>query len=87
MGVQVPCRVNAEVLRIPILSGRVYRLEAGHHSDLKPAALWRVLAGVFVRVSDSGLQASSISEEVLMPARRELTMRQLRQMLRLHHDA
>jgi hypothetical protein len=27
-----------------------------------------------------------MSEEVLMPARSELTMRQLRQMLRLHHD-
>jgi hypothetical protein len=43
-----------------------------------------VVGGVFVRVSDSGLQASSISdEESPMPARRELTMR--RQM-RLHHD-
>jgi hypothetical protein len=42
---------------------------------LKPATC-AVVGGVFVRVSDSGLQASSISdEESLMPARRELTMR------------
>jgi DNA-binding NarL/FixJ family response regulator len=53
---------------------------------MKPAALMGGWRGRFLRVSDSGLQASSISEEVLMPARRELTIRQLRQMLRLHHD-
>jgi hypothetical protein len=26
-------------LRIPIYSGRVFRLEAGHRSDLKPATI------------------------------------------------
>jgi hypothetical protein len=45
------------------------------------------LAAFFLRVSDSGIRPPSIiGEEDLMPARRELTMRQLRQMLRLHYD-
>jgi hypothetical protein len=45
------------------------------------------LAAFFLRVSDSGIRPPSIiGEEDLMPAKRELTMRQLRQMLRLHHD-
>ncbi|MGC0387712.1 MULTISPECIES: hypothetical protein [Bradyrhizobium] len=29
----------AEGMRIPIYSGRVFRLEAGHRSDLKPATI------------------------------------------------
>jgi hypothetical protein len=33
-----PCRTGAEV-RIPIYSGRVFRREAGHRSDLKPATI------------------------------------------------
>ena len=31
--------VNALKLRIPIYSGRVFRREAGHRSDLKPATI------------------------------------------------
>ena len=38
-------------------------------------------------VSNLGIEPSSIiNEEAGMPAKRELTMRQLRYMLRLHHD-
>jgi len=43
-------------------AGHPFRDEAGHHSDLKPAAAWAV-GGVFLRVSDSGLQAPSINEK------------------------
>jgi hypothetical protein len=65
------------------------RLEAGHHSELKPATPRE--SGVkglttTLRVSDSGNQPFLINEEVGVPAKRELTMRQLRYMLRLHHD-
>ncbi|WP_354066209.1 hypothetical protein [Bradyrhizobium sp. RT6a] len=44
----------AATLRIPIYSGRVFRLEAGHRSDLKPAGVLEV--GVFVWVSPSGIK-------------------------------
>ncbi|MDH2348696.1 hypothetical protein [Bradyrhizobium sp. SSUT77] len=30
---------HSDYLRIPIYSGRVFRLEAGHRSDLKPATI------------------------------------------------
>jgi hypothetical protein len=39
-----------------------------------------------LRVGYSNLQAPSIRVEGLMPARRELTIRQLRQMLLPHHE-
>jgi DNA-binding NarL/FixJ family response regulator len=43
--------------------------------------------GRALRVSDSGNQPLlDHHEEAEMPAKRELTMRQLRYMLRLHHD-
>ncbi|MHC6158209.1 IS21 family transposase, partial [Bradyrhizobium elkanii] len=42
-------------VRIPIYSGRVFRLEAGHRSDLKPAGFLEV--GVFVWVSPSGIES------------------------------
>src|SRR3974377_1277157 len=43
--------------------------------------------GRVLRVSDSGTQPPSINtRRAGMPAKRELTMRQLRYMLRLHHD-
>lgn len=42
-------------MRIPIDSGRVSRLEAGHHSDLKTAGYLEV--GVFVWVSPSGIKS------------------------------
>jgi hypothetical protein len=31
--------LTARTLRIPIYSGRVFRREAGHRSDLKPATI------------------------------------------------
>jgi hypothetical protein len=36
-----PCSANLPpiVVRIPIYSGRVFRREAGHRSDLKPATI------------------------------------------------
>jgi len=67
------------------LSRPGFRFEAGHRSEMNPAALWR-LAAFFCGSATQVFRPFSISEEGLMPARRELTMRQLRQMLRLHHD-
>jgi hypothetical protein len=32
-------RVGTELVRIPRLSGRVFQLEAGHHSGMKPATI------------------------------------------------
>jgi hypothetical protein len=36
--IPLACAINVE-LRIPIYSGRVFRREAGHRSDLKPATI------------------------------------------------
>ena len=69
---------------IPSDVGQSFRFEAGHRSELKPATPVRSAVG-FPRVS---IRASVFSERRrgVMPARRELTMRQLRQMLRLTDD-
>jgi hypothetical protein len=59
------------------------RHEAGHHSDLIPATC-RGNSGVFGWVSNSGIWLLvNNREDVLMPAKRELTMRQIRYTLRL----
>src|SRR6202022_4838510 len=74
--------------------------EAAPRSDLKPATIpkrsrppFRSISGrvsekvgVFVWVSPSGIKSLVENEGTRMPAKRELTMRQIRQMLRLSRD-
>jgi hypothetical protein len=57
------------------------RFEAGHRSDLNPATL-----AAFPRVSNCGICHLLVLKEIAMPAQRKLTMRRLRQLLRLHHE-
>ena len=65
-------------VQIPTEAGREFRTEAGHPAGGSALPL---------RVSNSGITTFLISDrEERMPAKRELTMRQIRQMLRLHHD-
>jgi hypothetical protein len=66
----------------------VIYLETGDDSDLKPA-IWagHGLTVCSPQISNCGTPASSmIEEEIEMPAKRELSMRQLRHLLRLHYD-
>src|SRR3984893_5388214 len=82
LGASAPRAVisDSDLIRpgVPTESRPGFRFEAGH-----PCGGWRR----FFAGQRLGHQAPSINEGgALMPARRELTMRQLRQMLRLHHD-
>jgi hypothetical protein len=57
-------------------------IDVGHYSDLKPDS-----QGPFPRVSEGGIRPSSMNdEEDEMPAKRGLTMRQIRDLLRLSDE-
>src|SRR6202171_5985445 len=66
----------------PIGSRPPSRNEAGRHSDQFPAGFLRRSAFSFGSVPQAS-SPSLINEGKRMPAKRELTMRQIRQMLRL----
>jgi hypothetical protein len=81
-------------LQIPREGGRLFRFEACHHSDLKPAASPRARLAAALdgageiacgSASTSHLLPQSIEGEQ-MPAQR-LTMRRVRELLRLHYGA
>jgi hypothetical protein len=75
-------------LRIPKQAGGGFRFHPGHHSELMPATR-AAFCRLFVCCGRSvtlAFRLAEIDEENGMPAKRELTMRQLRQMLRLVHD-
>jgi hypothetical protein len=80
-------------VQIPTEAGRVFRFEVGHHSDLKPARSgsdpgpFGKAFSAFSLGQQLGHQALVIiHEEHVMLTKRELTMRQIRQILRLAHD-
>src|ERR1700682_2848761 len=69
----------------PIGSRPLFRNEAGRHSDQFPARFLRRSAFSFGSVPQAS-SPSLINGGNRMPAKRELTMRQIRQMLRLARD-
>jgi DNA-binding transcriptional ArsR family regulator len=75
--------LEAEHLWVPTEACRGFRFDVGHRSDLIPAT-WAGHSGVIGWVSNSGICLLVINhEEGWTPAKRELTMRQIRYTLRL----
>ena len=74
-------------MRIPTQSGRGFRFDVGHRSDLIPAT-WAGHSDGFGWDSNSGSCPLVMNhEEGLVPAKRVLTMRQIRYTLRLASEA
>ncbi|WP_287340089.1 hypothetical protein [Mesorhizobium sp.] len=64
---------------IPIKDRPPFRFEAGHHSKAGQFSALKITSWV----GNFGINHLAMNGDILMPAKRRLTMRQLRQMLRL----